>query len=346
MNVSGRTGGGAAARRARRRVTAILALAALSLAAGCGQDGGPKPPPGQSTSQFERSLAEASRVSAGDFPAPGNRTLEAIAATAEAGPQVGLATSVLLPGENRLAFGVIDKDNSFVYGKSAVYIAATPNSRAKGPFPAPADSLVTKPAFRSQTAAQEEDTVAAVYAAQVPFERAGRYAVLVVTRAGPRLLGATAEVRVRRESPIPAVGEPPPAVSTDTVAGAGGNLDAIDTRQPPSDMHDVDLKDALGKRPVVLLFATPALCQSRVCGPVVDIALQLKQAYGDRLDFIHQEVYVENEPEKGLRPPLRAFNLQTEPWLFTIDRQGRIAARLEGSFGVQAFQRAIKAALD
>jgi hypothetical protein len=56
-------------------------------------------------------------------------------------------------------------------------------------------------------------------------------------------------------------------------------------------------------------------------------------------------VYVNNQPKSGLRPQLKAFHLQTEPWLFTINRQGKIAARLEGSFGVNAFTQAIQAAL-
>ena len=63
------------------------------------------------------------------------------------------------------------------------------------------------------------------------------------------------------------------------------------------------------------------------------------------MTFIHQEVYVDNELEKGLREPLREFNLQTEPWLFTVDRGGRVAARLEGSFGQRAFGDAVKEAL-
>jgi hypothetical protein len=77
----------------------------------------------------------------------------------------------------------------------------------------------------------------------------------------------------------------------------------------------------------------------------VDIAAQLKQRYGDRMEFIHQEVYVDNDPSKGLREPLVRYGLPTEPWLFTIRRDGTIAARLEGSFGLRAFEDAIRAAL-
>src|SRR3990172_3608677 len=41
-------------------------------------------------------------------------------------------------------------------------------------------------------------------------------------------------------------------------------------------MEDDDVADVLGKEPVVLTFAPPALCQSGVCGPTVDIAEEVK----------------------------------------------------------------------
>jgi hypothetical protein len=328
---------------------ALALLAAAMLIAGCGgsdSSGGAQPPPGVSEKDFSRLLTEASSSTRADFPAVGGRTLQQIADTALAGNQVGFATSVLTPGTDRLAFGVIDKDRAFVYGKTAVYIAPTPEGKAQGPYPAPADSLITKPAFRSQNAATETSPIAQIYAAQVPFRRAGTYAILVVTKQGDQVLGAPAQVAVQRNSTIPDVGERPPAVSTDTVASAAGDLAAIDTRRPfARDLHEASFKSVLGRKPVALLFATPQLCQSQVCGPVVDIALQMKQKYGDRMTFIHQEVYRDNNISKGLRPSLRAFSLRTEPWLFTVDRSGRIAARLEGSFGLKEFEKAVQAAL-
>jgi hypothetical protein len=336
----------------RRAVLRTLALAVAGglLAAGCGgsDEGGAKPPPGVSQKDFSRLLQDASTSSAADFPATGGRTLQQMADTVKAGPQVGLATSVLTPGTDRLAFGVIDKANNFVYGKSAVYVARTPEDAAVGPFPAPADTLVTKPAFRSQNAAVESSPIAQIYAAKVPFAQSGNWSVLVVTKQASGMIGAAAQVDVKAKAKekIPDVGQRPPRVATDTVASAAGNLAAIDTRRPfVRETHKVSFKDVLGRKPVALLFATPQLCQSRVCGPVVDIALQMKQEFGDRMTFIHQEVYRDNQVNKGLRPSLQAFHLQTEPWLFTIDRDGRIAARLEGSFGVKEFRQAVQAAL-
>jgi hypothetical protein len=328
------------------RAVALLSALVLGVA-GCGSDesGDGNGAGSTADAQLDQLLREAEDVRASDFPATRDRTLQAIASEVQAGPQVGLATSVLLPDRERVAFGLIGSDRRFVYGKTALYVAASPGSRARGPYPAPADSIVPEAPFLSRGAAEDTADIKAIYSAQVPFPGPGSYAVLAVTKAGSQLLGATAKVTVARSSPIPNVGERPPRIHTDTVPSAGGDISKIDTRVPPDDMHEVDFYDVLGERPVALLFSTPQLCQTRVCGPVTDIALQLESEFRDEMTFIHQEVYVDNTVEKGLRPQLRAFNLQTEPWLFTFDRQGRVAARLEGSFGVDAFRRAVEAAL-
>lgn len=324
-----------------------MALPACALALGaCGGDGGGD---GASVADLRSDVREATRSRSADFPPTAGRTLQEIADTILAGPQVGLATSVFTPGRNRLAFGMIDPaSGDFLYGPTAVYLADSPQGRARGPFPAPADLLLTDPAYRSRTAAAEDDPFAAVYSSEVPLPRPGPQAVLVATHLDGRLVGGASAIEVVPEARdrTPDVGDRAPVVDTDTVESAGGDIAAIDTRVPHDDMHSTSLRDVIGAKPVALLFSTPALCMTRVCGPVTDIALELKQRYGDRVEFIHQEVYEDNDPAKGVRAPMRAFGLQTEPWLFTIDAGGRIAARLEGSFGFDAFEAAIEAALD
>ena len=62
----------------------------------------------------------------------------------------------------------------------------------------------------------------------------------------------------------------------------------------------------------MLLFATPQFCQSRVCGPVVDVAEQAKEEYGDKAAFIHMEIYKDNDPQ-AVRSQVRAFHLSSEP---------------------------------
>ena len=334
-----------------RLVTSLAgALSALVVLAGCGGDASPGDPIERvpETGGLRQQIADARAVKRSDFPAPAGRSLQELAS--ELGARDGeaaLASSVFTVGTNRLAFGSIDEQGQFAFGRTAIYVAERPGARAQGPYPAPADLLVTDPAFRSAQAATEEDPFAAVYAARVPFEAAGRHAILTVTRSGARTVAATGQVTVttRKRDPIPDVGENAPRVGTDTVASAGGDVKAIDTREPPSDMHARSFAEVVGRKPVALLFATPQLCQSRVCGPVVDVALQMKKSYGDRVEFIHQEVYRDNDPNKGIRDPLVQFNLRTEPWLFVVDEDGRITARLEGSFGLEAFRQALESAL-
>ena len=333
-----------------KRATIAALVAALAVA-GCGGDddsgGSSSEPSGTSdiSADFEQAISEASSPKKSDFPAPAGRSLQALANTVQAGGQIGLATSVFTPGENRLAFGLIDNENKLVYGKTAIYVAASPKDQAKGPFLAPADSLVTEPRFRSQTAAAETDAIAAIYSADIPLEKPGKAAILAVVNAGGQQFGAATGITVQKKDPVVAVGAEAPDVATDTLASVGGNEELLCTRKPVDDMHETSLDEVLGEKPVALVMATPQLCESRVCGPVVDIAQQIKQEFGDQVEFIHQEVYVDNDLQKGLRDPLKAFGLPTEPWLFTIDSTGKVAARLEGSFGVDEFRAAVQEAL-
>lgn len=324
------------------RASLAAGLVAIAIAAGCGSDDSSD---ADDTVQVQQNPEAATDPSGADFPKLKGQSLQDLADQASPGPEFAPATSQYVTGDNRIAFGLVNEGGEFIYGPAAVYVGRSPQARAEGPFLAPADSLVTEPAFRSKQAALEGDSIASIYAAEVELPRPGTYAVLVLTEIEGELFGATGQIEASRNDPIPAMGDPAPPIETDTLAEAGGQIETIETRDPPDDMHETDFADIVGERPIALLFATPQLCQSRVCGPVTDIALQLKRDYGDEVEFIHQEVYVDNDPNKGLREPLQAFNLPTEPWLFTFDADGRVAARLEGSFGLGQFEEAIQAAL-
>jgi hypothetical protein len=327
-----------------------LALGLLLLVAGCGGGSNSKDPTQSvpSDNGVREAVKNATLPGKTDFPQPGGKTLEQLANSLQAGPSLAMASSVFTVGDNRLAFGVIAKDGVPVYGKTAVYVAPTPSDPAEGPFVAPADVLLTLPRYRSKQAALTTDPFFAVYGAAVPFSKSGKYSVLTATKSSDgKLLGAPGSIDVLKKSAdqIPQVGEKAPKVHTDTLESAGGDVSKIDTRDPPSDMHAKDFADVVGKQPVALLFSTPQLCQSRVCGPVTDIELQMQAKYGRQMTFIHQEVYVDNDPQKGLRPPLQQFHLQTEPWLFVVNKDGVITARLEGSIGVREFENAVKTGL-
>jgi hypothetical protein len=289
-------------------------------------------------------LGAAERPSAHAFPAARGRSLRRLSQLAGASVAMGAATGTFTPGKRRFAFALTDKAGSFLYAPTALYIARTPGAPAQGPFLAPADPMSVAPQYRSR-----ENTgpggIKAIYATQLPLPRAGTYALLALTQTSRGLVGAPGEVAVAASSPIPDVGQRPPAIATDTLASVNGDTALLTTRHPPEHMAAVSLKQVLGKRPVALLFSTPQLCTSRVCGPVTDVAVAEQHAFANRIAFIHQEVYVNNDPAKGLRPQLQAFHLRTEPWLFAINRHGVIVARLEGAFGTTELRAALRAAL-
>jgi hypothetical protein len=334
------------------------AVAAAIAVAGCGSSSSSKKSSTTTTGQADvtstsssatpppavSELPAAQHPQVTQFPPAKGRTLQQLAATVGSSAQLGAATGNFTPGKGRFAFALNAGSGGFIYAPTALYIARNPSSPAQGPFLAPADPMTVAPQYRSKQNTGPGG-IQAIYEAQLPLSHKGTFSILSLTRTQKGLIGAPGEVAVAASSPIPSVGQRPPAIATDTPASVGGNTALLTTRVPPDDMHQVSFKDVLGKRPIALLFSTPQLCISRVCGPVTDIAVQLEQRYGKQVTFIHEEVYANNQPKDGLRPQLKAFHLQTEPWLFTINRQGIIAARLEGSFGVNAFTRALQAAM-
>jgi hypothetical protein len=336
------------------RATTLFTLFLALLVAACGGDKSSETPVNPtenvpSENGIRANVEKASQPEEAEFPPSRGKTLQELADQMATGPSLAMASSVFTsPGDNRMAFGMIAQDGTPVYGPTAIYVAPNPGAPAEGPFVAPADVLLTEARYRSKQAATTEDPFVAVYGADVKFAKRGKYAVLAATKKlDGSLTGATGQIDVssRGADPIPGVGDKAPVVHTDTLESAKGDVSKIDTRVPPSDMHDVDFADVVGKKPVALLFSTPQLCQSRVCGPVTDMELQMKSKYGDKMTFIHQEVYVDNDVNKGLRKPLQEFNLRTEPWLFVVNAKGIITARLEGSIGVAQFENAVKSGL-
>ena len=319
---------------------AVVALFACALVAGCGGDDGAeaenKPPP----------VADPA-----EFPKANGQTLAALReGLEEGGPVLAPSVLVLTTGDNRFGFGLFERDRSQIADASVVvYVAPAGGGPAKGPYVARYESLDVRSQFQSQQSAQDPDSARSVYVADIPFDKPGKYEVLGIARLDDRLVAATpasGPLTVMRpeDDPVPRVGEPAPRIHTPTTADAAGDVASIDTRVPPSTMHEADFADVVGKEPVVLVFATPQLCQSRVCGPVVDIAEQVKADHEGEAEFIHMEIYRDNSIEKGFRPQLAAYGLPTEPWLFAIDKRGNVAARLEGAFSPGELEDALERA--
>ncbi len=246
-------------------------------------------------------------------------------------------------GDNRFGFGLSTVDGEQVPdAEVAIYAAQGPNGEAEGPFPARIESLETEAAFVAQTTSDDPDAAKVVYVANLDFDQPGEWRLVAAIKQDDGSVVGTlmSGVKVSEKDAIPAPGDEAPTIHTLTTDDVG-DIGEIDTRVPPSSMHDIDFADVVGKKPIVLLFATPALCYSRVCGPVVDVAEQVKREVGDEVAFIHQEIYVDNNPEKGPRPQVEAYNLRSEPWLFVIDAEGKVDTRIQGAFSVSELEAAV-----
>jgi hypothetical protein len=322
------------------RPLVLVPLACALLAAGCGGGGD------------DSSSSAPPKATAAEFPSAQGKTLAQLRAELpKAGPVLAPTGSYFVAGTSRLGFGLFTTSRAQITNASAaVYIAPVGGGPAEGPFVAHYESLVVKAAFQSETTAKDPDSAKTLYVAKVPFKKPGRYQVLGMAKLGNKVVAAASAappvvVVPPDKDPVPGVGDTPPRIHTPTESEVAGDLSKIDTRAPHDDMHKVDFADALGKKPTVLVFATPLLCQSRVCGPVVDVEAEVESEFRDKADFIHMEIYNDNEVAKGFRPQVAAFHLPTEPWLFVVDRQGKIAARIEGAFSADELRAAVKKGL-
>jgi hypothetical protein len=353
----------------RRHATSAFAclFAAAAFATGCG---------GGSDSSTATGGTAASKPAPpkSAFPKTEGRSLGEIVKSADSHAELVVSPAALAfyKGENRYPFGVFHADRSQVDdAEIALYVARVPHAEpsaggvakngkekkgavararnealeqpAMGPYPAAIESLATEPAFRAQTTADDPDAASVVYTTDVNFPSNGEWRIVALIKQGNEIVATLLpSASVGQFKGIPKVGEEAPKIHTPTPADVGGDLAKITTRIPPDTQNRVDYADALGKEPIFLLFATPQFCQSRVCGPVVDVAEQVKEQYGDKAAFIHMEIYSDNDPSKGVRPQVRAFHLPSEPWLFAINRKGVIQAEIEGAFGVERLTKVVK----
>ena len=140
-----------------------------------------------------------------------------MARLAKSTAQLTAATGTFTPGTSRYAFGLNAASGGFIYAPSALYFASSPSGPAEGPFLAPADPMGVAAQYRCE---QNFDPfgIKAIYEVEVPLPRPGVYALLALTRAPHGLISSSSEIAVAASFPIPAVGQRPPAIETNTLA--------------------------------------------------------------------------------------------------------------------------------
>lgn len=161
------------------------------------------------------------------------------------------------------------------------------------------------------------------------FEKTGVHDIAATVQG--KKLTAALEVSNPADSKVPLIGQPLISVATPTVADNRG-VNPICTRTPPCPLHDVSLDAALAeKRPIALLFATPALCQSRLCGPVLENLLAVRDQFAGKVRMLHAEIYTDLQG-KTTTPAVDAYHLESEPFLFLAGADGVVRERLDNAY--------------
>lgn len=148
----------------------------------------------------------------------------------------------------------------------------------------------------------------------------------------------------------PAVGMTAPK-SINLTANDVSDLEEISTREPPiAAMYETTIGDAIDSdKPTLIAFSTPAFCQSRICGPVLESVVQIMPSYEGEVTFIHVEPFdlgaLRDSGEFQLVGAAIEWNLPSEPWIFLVDSQGLVAAKFEGIVTPSELSEALDALL-
>ncbi len=311
------------------RRLALLAVL-LATAAGCGSGAG-KP----------SAAVETTKKAAGTSGAQGSLPAWAQPYLAEKGPEVALvfSTSDYGEGENRVGFLVVRNDGSLVQApKADVYVG--PDGPAE-----PVRTVATLEPVGPHTHAGNvgpHDHVDAtdLYVVRVQTPSPGRYWV-VVQPEGKAIQGI-GTLDVRPETITPPVGSK--AIASDNPTLANASAAQITTASPPdSGLLRYSIADSIEAHvPFVAVFATPKYCQSRTCGPTVEVVDRVRRRIGPSVRFIHIEIYQDNDPQKGPNRWVGEWKLPTEPWVFLVGGDGVIKAKFEGSVDVGELEAAVR----
>jgi hypothetical protein len=267
-----------------------------------------------------------SSTSKSGSPEPGTLGAE----LARSGPDVALiqGTSDYAVGPVRVTFLVIDsKSRSIERPHARVWVGPSLDAPPTTSTQAALEPIGVPGKSESATGG-----VTRIYVARFRLPRPGRY-TFVAQPDGARIQGL-ANLDVRRKPRAPGVGDRAIPSRTPTLASAHGDVASLTTADPPdlSLLRYSVAESVKAHAPFVLVFATPKFCSSRTCGPVVDVAQAVQRRFaGSGVRFIHVEVYADNNPAQGFNRWFREWRLPSEPWVFVVDRDGRIEARFEGS---------------
>ena len=248
------------------------------------------------------------------------------------------ASSEIAAGRNRFAIGLIDAANQPVTsGKVGIeFFKLLANGQAEKRADAAA-------VFRSVGGASK-----GIWTSPATFPETGQWGAQVTQDSAdgtPKV--ARMNFQVQSKFSAPGYDDLAPRSNSPTERDVNGDTSRICSNSPPCTLHGMSISEALapGQKPLVLLFATPALCTSATCAPELDAIQQLRTSYADAANFIHIEIY--QYPFEALKTAqtVDEWHLPSDPWTFIVDRSGVVRDRFEGAAPIEELEPSIKSLL-
>jgi hypothetical protein len=239
-------------------------------------------------------------------------------------------TTIGVGVEQRVLLGIIDPDTNESLGSAERTATAEFIDPENGASQVAAEFLWTVPDVRG------------LYLALFTFDRPGVWSVRVHPDGLPPTPPTPFEVV--GDISIPEVGERAPASITRTTADHTISEISTDPNPDPA-FYEASLDAAIASgRPTVVVFATPGFCQSATCGPMLDIAKQVRPAHAGA-NFIHVEIFENLDAPSfdQLRPvaAVTEWGFISEPWVYVIDPKGVVTARFEGAYTAEELGSAL-----
>lgn len=352
-------------------IPALVASAAV-LVAGCGDGNGDAEPAGTAATGTAAATSPAAPAATADaYPTVNGLPTCLPPGTAVTGspfepnpnPLGGTETISIAPasqlyvGANNLAIGIADKQTQRPIGGSQVRLTIYDLSEGTPRAVCQVEPVGSAPGVGPETEHLHGDVVhihggedanRAVHYAHVEFSHAGNWglAVEAILRDGTRAYG-TLLMQVGSEPLTPVPGDP--AIKSDNLTIADvDDIREIDSGDPPSDMHDLKIRDVIAAgRPLVIVFSTPAYCQTLFCGPVNQEVEELQEEYRDRVDFIHIEIW-RDFATQTLNPTAREWLMEPsgvvhEPVVYVVGRDGIIYDKWEGPVARNIMEASVRA---
>ena len=304
-------------------------------------------------------LAAACGSGEGGTPSSLDFSARAVGEAFDPEAQPVLLNSALAVGENRLTFGFFRSDTSLILEASgSVWIYRLDESR-RGAFVGSYE--LQRAAFSEQTDHEHadgsthvhEDELVAVFQATVDFDRTGDWGAEIDAEIeGERRRLRVQPFNVLERTPEPQVGDALPESPHLTLRDTDDITIVSSMAEPIPELNELTVAEAVATgKPVLVAIATPAYCESRFCGPLMEaVVVPLWEEFGSEVQFVHVEPYELEEVRATGRlvaiPLLEDWQLQTEPWIFIAARGGAVTAKFEGVASLEDVRAALVAAID